>query len=146
MTGDAPALGLERARHGMGFAEARGAMKRILVIDDSPTVRQQVGNVLRQAGFEIAEAVDGIDGAAKIREDQSIAAVLCDVNMPRLNGMDMLEEVKRDPKNAALPIVMLTTDGQPEHIAHARRCGAKGWIIKPFKPELLVAAVSKLVS
>jgi two-component system, chemotaxis family, chemotaxis protein CheY len=121
-------------------------LKRILVVDDSPTVRQQVGNVLRLAGFDIAEAVDGIDGAAKIREDRSIAAVLCDVNMPRLNGMDMLEEVKRDPKNAALPIVMLTTDGQPEHIARARKCGAKGWIIKPFKAELLVAAVSKLVS
>jgi two-component system chemotaxis response regulator CheY len=121
-------------------------MKKILVVDDSPTVRLQVGNVLRAAGFDITEAVDGIEGATRIQQDQSIAAVLCDVNMPRLNGMDMLEEVKRDPKNAALPIVMLTTDGQPEHIARARKHGAKGWIIKPFKPELLVAAISKLVA
>ncbi len=64
--------------------------------------------------------------------------------MPRMNGLDMLSSVKRDAKNAELPIVMLTTEGQPAFIARAKAAGAKGWIVKPFKPELLLAAVRKL--
>ena len=119
-------------------------MKRVLVVDDSSTVRQQVGNALKEAGFETVEAIDGVDGAAKIDKDRTIALVICDVNMPRLNGLDMLEKIKRDPKNAALPVIMLTTEGQPELIDRAKKHGAKGWIIKPFKAELLVAAVTKL--
>lgn len=120
-------------------------MKSVLVVDDSATVRQQVGNAIRDAGFAVAEAVDGFDGAEKISADRSIAMVICDINMPRMNGLDMLDKVKSDPRNASLPIVMLTTEGQPALIDRAKKAGAKGWIIKPFKPELLVAAVKKLV-
>ena len=121
-------------------------MKRVLVVDDSATVRQQVGNALREAGYDVTEAVDGFDGAEKINTDRSIAMVICDVNMPRVNGLEMLEQVKKDPKNASLPVVMLTTEGQPALIDRAKKSGAKGWIIKPFKAELLVAAVKKLVA
>ena len=118
-------------------------MKKILVIDDSETIRQQVRHALAATGYEIVEAVDGIDGLEKLRTVTDLDLALCDVNMPRMNGLDMIAEVQRTgPK---IPILMLTTEGQPSLIRRAREAGAKGWIVKPFKPELLVAAVTKLI-
>ena len=118
-------------------------MKKILVIDDSETIRQQVKQALGATGYEIIEAVDGIDGLEKLRAVADVGLALCDVNMPRMNGLEMIAEVQRTgPK---IPILMLTTEGQPSLIRRARESGAKGWIVKPFKPELLVAAVMKLV-
>lgn len=118
-------------------------MKKILVIDDSETIRQQVRHALAATGYEIVEAVDGIDGLEKLRTVTDLDMALCDVNMPRMNGLDMIAEVQRTgPK---IPILMLTTEGQPSLIRRAREAGAKGWIVKPFKPELLVAAVTKLI-
>ena len=119
-------------------------MKKVLVIDDSPTVRQQVGLALTQAGFQIVEAVDGVDGINKV--DASIAMAICDVNMPRMNGLEMLEKLRTDDRYKALPVVMLTTEGQQQLIERAKKAGAKGWIIKPFKAELLVAAVQRLTA
>ena len=118
--------------------------KKIMVVDDSQTVRQQVGMALTQAGFEVVEAVDGQDGMEKIGLEPDLAMVICDVNMPRMNGIEMLTSVKADGKNAALPVIMLTPEGQPELVERAKKVGAKGWIVKPFKPNLLVAAVKKL--
>src|SRR4029077_9225123 len=121
----------------------RSAVKKILVIDDSETIRQQVRQALAATGYEIVEAVDGIDGLEKLRALTDLDIALCDVNMPRMNGLDMIAEVQRSgPK---IPILMLTTEGQPALIRRAREAGAKGWIVKPFKPELLVAAVTKLI-
>lgn len=116
--------------------------KKILIVDDSATVRQQVSMALSGAGFAILEAVDGVDGASKLTSDGSIGLVICDVNMPRMNGIEMVEKIKAS--GGSVPIVMLTTEGQPELIQRARAAGAKGWIVKPFKPELLVGAVTKL--
>lgn len=119
--------------------------KKVIVIDDSRTIRQLVGIVLTQAGYDVLEAADGLEGAEKITLESDLAMVLCDVTMPRMTGLEMLEVIKRDVKNVALPVVMLTTEGQPALIARAKQAGAKGWIVKPFKPELLLAAVRKLV-
>lgn len=121
-------------------------MKRVLVVDDSATVRQQVGLALKQAGFEVLEANDGLDGAQKIAADPKIAMVICDVNMPRMDGLSMIEKVVADARRPPPPIIMLTTEGRPDLMQRAKKAGAKGWIIKPFKAELLVAAVSKLVA
>ena len=118
--------------------------KRILVIDDSATVRQQLRQALSQAGFEVLEAVDGQDGVMKISSTPSIAAVICDVNMPNKNGLELIEEVKAKPQHAQLPIMMLTTEGQPALMKRAKAAGASGWIIKPFKANLLVSAIQKL--
>ncbi|HEX3760706.1 MAG TPA: response regulator [Kofleriaceae bacterium] len=123
---------------------AQQAMKKILVIDDSPTVRQQVGLALSQAGYQVVEAVDGMDAIGKV--DTSISMLICDVNMPRMNGLEMLEKLRTDARWTALPVVMLTTEGQPGLIERAKKAGAKGWIIKPFKAELLVAAVQRLTA
>lgn len=120
-------------------------MKRVLVVDDSPSVRQQVSMSLSQAGYEVVEAGDGTEGVTKIASDRAIGLVICDINMPRMNGLEMIEMVKKEPQNAALPIIVLTSEGQPALIDRAKKAGAKGWIVKPFKADLLVAAVKKLL-
>jgi two-component system chemotaxis response regulator CheY len=118
--------------------------KKILVVDDSITVRQQLRLVLSSAGFDVLEAGDGIEGAETIDATPDLALVICDLNMPRMNGLEMVEQVREDERHAAIPIVMLTTEGDPTLVARAKGIGAKGWIVKPFKPELLVAAARKL--
>lgn len=100
--------------------------KTVLIIDDSSSVRQRISGVLGPAGFAIVEAADGISGAEQIRGRQDLALVLCDVNMPRMNGLDMLDSVKAELAERRLPVVMLTTEGQPDAMARARQAGAKG--------------------
>jgi two-component system, chemotaxis family, chemotaxis protein CheY len=119
--------------------------KTVLVIDDSETIRAHVGQVLRGAGYEVLEASDGLMGAFTIRERASdLCLVICDINMPRLDGLEMLEVLRGQyPK---LPILMLTTESRVDKVERAKKAGAKAWIIKPFKPELLVEAVSKLTA
>jgi two-component system chemotaxis response regulator CheY len=115
---------------------------KILVIDDSAMVRQQVGRALMGAGFSIVEAADGVDALQKLASSPDTRLIVCDVNMPRMNGIEFLERLNAD--RSVVPVVMLTTEGQPELIQRAKSLGAKGWIVKPFKPELLVAAAKKL--
>src|SRR5687768_7538191 len=105
--------------------------KKILIVDDSKPVRQQVANALVPAGFEIIEAEDGVAGADAIAA-QSLDLVICDVGMPRMNGLEMVEKVKADPTNQDLPIIMLTAVGTPAQVSRAKQLGAKGWIVKPF--------------
>src|SRR6188768_1347749 len=115
--------------------------KKILVVDDSRTVRQQVGSILTEAGYEVVEASDGVEGVETIAATPDLSLVICDVNMPKLSGVDMLAQVKQDPKHAGLQVLMLTTEGQPALVARAKAAGARGWIVKPFKQDLLLAAV-----
>ena len=117
---------------------------RVLIIDDSLMVRQQVSRTLSGAGFTIVEACDGIDGHEKLATTTNVRLIVCDVNMPRMNGVEFLE--KLSTMGTSIPVVMLTTEGQPELIQKAKALGAKGWIVKPFKPEMLVAAAKKLAS
>jgi two-component system, chemotaxis family, chemotaxis protein CheY len=119
-------------------------MKKIIIVDDSRTARIQVKNTLSGAGFEIIEAVDGQDGLAKIETNADASLVLCDVNMPVLGGLDMLEAVPAAVRSSMI-FLMLTTEAEPRLVQKAKDFGAKGWIVKPFKPELLLAAVKKLV-
>jgi two-component system, chemotaxis family, chemotaxis protein CheY len=120
--------------------------KKIIVIDDSQTIREQVATTLRRAGFEILEAVDGVDGAEVIERTPDAALAICDVNMPKKNGLELLEGLRDSGRTSTLPVLMLTTEGQPQLIERARKAGAKGWLVKPFKADLLLAAVKKLTS
>ena len=119
--------------------------KKIIVIDDSRTARQQVCATLATAGYEIIEAVDGNDGLLKILTNSDASLVMCDVNMPHLNGLEMLRALRVDQPEARMPVIMLTTETQPSLLQQAKQAGAKGWIVKPFQPEMLLAAVRKLV-
>jgi two-component system chemotaxis response regulator CheY len=118
--------------------------KTVLIVDDSMTVRQQVSLTLTAAGYNMAEACDGRQGVEVVRSGLAIAMVICDVNMPIANGLEFLETIKGDAAAPPVPVVMLTTDGSPELIARAKRAGAKGWIVKPFKSDLLLAAVRRI--
>lgn len=117
----------------------------LLIVDDSATIRQQVASALSPNGFRIEEASDGCLGLARIKEG-GIDCVICDVNMPNMNGIEMVEKVKQDPQFSDLPIIMLTTEGARELIQKAKSAGASGWIVKPFKSDLLLAAARKLTA
>ena len=116
----------------------------VMVVDDSATIRFQVGNALLEAGYEVLEAKDGVDAFDKLRKGPVPAIMVCDVNMPNMNGLELLEEIQGTPGLEKLAIVMLTTEGQPELIRKARRLGAKGWLVKPFRADLLLDAVVRL--
>ncbi len=118
---------------------------KVLVIDDSQMVRRMVSNALQGAGFATVEAVDGVDALSKLTDNGDTKLIVCDVNMPRMSGIEFLEALRNDRKSE-LPVVMLTTEGQPELIQRAKSLGAKGWIVKPFKADLLVAAAKKLTT
>ena len=120
--------------------------KKILIVDDSRTIRQQVSFTLTKGGFDVIEAEDGKDGIAKLKSNTDIAVVISDVNMPNMNGLEMVETIVSDNAIPHPPIVMLTTEGSGELVERARKAGAKGWLVKPFKPEQLVAVVQKLAS
>ena len=120
--------------------------KTILVVDDSGTVRQQVAMALKGAGFQTVEAADGRQGLTAIDTNRNIAMVVCDVNMPNMNGLEMVQKVKSKPENKALPIIMLTTEGQPALIKQAKEAGALGWMVKPFNATQLVATVKHLTA
>jgi two-component system, chemotaxis family, chemotaxis protein CheY len=116
--------------------------KRILVIDDSPSIRLAVTKAL--TGYDIVQAVDGQEGAELIESLDDLSLAICDVNMPRMTGIEMLERVHETLKKKGLKIIMLTTEGQPGVIKRARELGASGWVVKPFKPEHLLATAKKL--
>ena len=120
-------------------------MKKILVIDDAPTVREQVRAALDPGGYQVLEAIDGADGLQKLETDAEIAMVLCDLNMPRMNGLELLDRLRLSGRIANLPFVLLTSEAQPGLIDRAKQAGAKAWIVKPFKPALLLAAMRRLL-
>jgi two-component system chemotaxis response regulator CheY len=119
--------------------------RKVLIVDDSETIRQQVAGALEHAGFLVVEAADGVDGL-ECAGKNDLCMVILDVNMPRLNGLEMLERLKSDPKYATLPVLMLTTEVQQSMIERAKKAGARGWMIKPVKLDQLVSTVTKLAS
>ena len=118
--------------------------KKILIIDDSASVRDRIREVLVGAGFDTIEAADGVEGLQTIVARDDLAGVVCDVNMPRMSGLQMLGFMKAKGRLEGLPVVMLTTEGQASLVQQAKVAGAKGWVVKPFKPESLVAAVLRV--
>jgi two-component system chemotaxis response regulator CheY len=118
-------------------------MKKVMIVDDSRTVRQQVAAALGPAGFEVVEAEDGLEGLDRIKGMPDLSLILCDLNMPRMNGLEMLG-IARESGSLLAPVVMLTTEGRADMIEKAKRAGAKGWLVKPFKADQLIAVARKL--
>ena len=117
--------------------------KKILIVDDSRTIRQQVSFTLKKGGYDVVEAEDGLQGIEKLKSEPDIAMVISDVNMPNMGGLEMLESIQKNSVTT-VPIIMLTTEGSGELISRAKAAGAKGWLVKPFEPDQLIAAVAQL--
>jgi two-component system, chemotaxis family, chemotaxis protein CheY len=119
-------------------------MKQVLIVDDSKSIRNEVSDALTPAGYGVLEAANATEAFACLEEHQNITLVVLDVNMPGMNGLDVLERIQRDHAARQLPIVMLTTEAERALIERAKRAGAKGWLLKPIKAHLLVATVMRL--
>ena len=120
-------------------------MANILVVDDSSTVRDEVAGFLKRNGLDVATAVDGNDGLAKLKADPKIKLVVSDVNMPNMDGLTMAEKIRGQLGNKTVNIVMLTTENSPIMKERGKAAGIKGWIVKPFKGEAVLATFKKLV-
>lgn len=118
--------------------------KTILIVDDSASMRQTVKIALSGAGYEVIEAIDGKDALTKL-DGRRVHLIISDVNMPNMNGIDMVKAVKLLPSYRFTPIMMLTTEADESKKSAGQAAGAKAWIIKPFRPDQLLAAVSKLI-
>ncbi|SDH34320.1 two-component system, chemotaxis family, response regulator CheY [Pseudomonas flavescens] len=118
--------------------------KTILIVDDSSSMRQLVRMTLSGAGHQVIEAVDGRDALTKLN-GQKINLVISDVNMPNLDGIGLVKAIKAKNEYRFTPIVMLTTESEQGKKAEGQAAGAKAWIVKPFQPAQLLAAVDKLV-
>jgi two-component system, chemotaxis family, chemotaxis protein CheY len=118
--------------------------KRILIVDDSSSMRTVCGIALRGAGYEVLEAGNGQEGLARL-DGERIHLIISDVNMPVMDGIEFLKEVKRHPNYRFTPVIMLTTEAGEDKKAAGRAAGAKAWIVKPFQPGVMLDAVSKLV-
>ncbi|MGO9132973.1 MAG: response regulator [Methylovirgula sp.] len=121
--------------------------KTILTVDDSRTMRDMLHLALSDAGYNVLQAQDGVHGLEVLQEQDRVPDVIVtDINMPRLDGFGFIEGVRRDTKHRAVPILVLTTESDAEKKDRARRAGATGWIVKPFDPVKLIAAIRRVAA
>src|SRR5688572_5291941 len=103
--------------------------KPILLVDDSASVRQQVRLALTEVGYTVLEAHDGLDGLARLAATPEVGLVISDINMPRMGGLEMVEKLKSEARNLTLPVLMLTSEGEPSLIERAKKAGVKAWVV-----------------
>jgi two-component system chemotaxis response regulator CheY len=118
--------------------------KTIMTVDDSASIRQVVNFTLQQAGYQVVEAVDGKDALSKLK-GTGVHMVVTDLNMPNMDGIQLIRSLRASPSCKFIPIVMLTTESQADKKQEGKAAGATGWIIKPFKPDQLLAVVKKVL-
>lgn len=118
--------------------------KTIMIVDDSVSLRQVVSIALKGAGYEVIEACDGKDALGKLN-GQKIHLIISDVNMPHMDGVTFVKEAKKLPQYQFVPIIMLTTENHEAKKNEGQAAGAKAWVVKPFQPPQMLAAVQKLV-
>jgi len=119
-------------------------MATILAVDDSASMRQMVSFTLKGAGYEVIDAVDGVDALNKAKQ-QAVNLVITDVNMPNMDGIALIAELRKLPDYKFTPLLMLTTESSPEKKQAGKAAGATGWIVKPFNPDQLLATVKKVI-
>jgi two-component system chemotaxis response regulator CheY len=117
--------------------------KTVMIVDDSGSFRTVVKLALQKAGYGVVEACDGVDALAKVGA-QKVNLIVCDVNMPNMDGISFVKHIKASPTHKFLPVIMLTTESQESKKAEGRAAGARAWITKPFQPSQLVDAVNRL--
>jgi two-component system chemotaxis response regulator CheY len=119
--------------------------KRILLVDDSAAVRKVASIALAAAGYEVLEAANGQEALTRL-EGGKVHLIISDVNMPVMDGIALLKQVKAHPNYRFTPVIMLTTEAGEDKKQEGRAAGAKAWIVKPFQPQTMIAAVSKLIA
>ncbi|VAW74373.1 Chemotaxis regulator - transmits chemoreceptor signals to flagellar motor components CheY [hydrothermal vent metagenome] len=119
-------------------------MTSILAVDDSTSMRQMVTFTLKGAGYEVVEAVDGVDALNKAKS-QTFNLVLADVNMPNMNGIDLIKNLRALDAYKYIPMLMLTTEAGAEKKGEGKAAGATGWLVKPFDPTQLLATIKKVL-
>ena len=118
--------------------------KVILTVDDSKTMRDMLRLALAGAGHTVIQADDGVNGVEALQSAGTVDVIITDINMPRMDGYGFMDQVRRDPRNRAIPILVLTTESSAEKKQRARDAGATGWIVKPFDPAKLIAAINRV--
>ncbi len=118
--------------------------KTIMVVDDSASIRQVMGLTLKKSGYDVIEATDGRDALSRLN-GQKINLIVCDLNMPNMDGITFLKSLKSTDGYRFTPVVMLTTESQESKKQEGKAAGARAWVVKPFKPEQMLDAVSKLM-
>jgi two-component system chemotaxis response regulator CheY len=118
--------------------------KTALIVDDSISMRQMVGFTLRQAGFTILEGSNGAEALERLGT-QRVNLVITDLNMPVMDGIEFIRQLRATPNGKFTPVLMLTTESQAEKKQQGKSAGATGWIVKPFHPERLLEVIGKLV-
>jgi len=118
--------------------------KTVLIVDDSASLRQVVSLSLKGAGYQVIEACDGRDALGKLG-GQKVHLIISDVNMPNMDGIAFVREVKKNPSYKFTPVIMLTTEAGEDKKLAGQAAGARAWVVKPFQPQQMLAAVSKLV-
>lgn len=119
--------------------------KRALVVDDSPTMRQMVAFTLTNAGFNVLEAEDGKDAVRKVADGQKVDIVVTDLNMPEMDGISLIKELRKMAAFKFTPILMLTTESAADKKQAGKEAGATGWIVKPFNPEVMLKIIAKVL-
>lgn len=120
-------------------------MATILAVDDSASMRQMVSFTLKGAGYDVLEAADGME-ALNVAKSNSVNLVITDVNMPNMDGITLVRELRGLPNYKFTPLLLLTTESSPEKKAEGKQAGATGWLVKPFNPDQLLATVKKVIS
>jgi two-component system chemotaxis response regulator CheY len=124
--------------------EKEGKVRRVLIVDDSVSMRQMVGYTLRQGGYEVIEAEHGADALDKLT-GATVDLIITDLNMPVMDGITLIQNVRSQPAMKTKPILMLTTEGLAAKKEQGKAAGATGWLIKPFDPEKLLQTVAKVL-
>jgi two-component system chemotaxis response regulator CheY len=119
--------------------------KTVLIVDDSASLRTVVRMALQRAGYDVLEAGDGVEGLAQLEGAGKVHLIVSDVNMPRMDGITFLTQVKVHARHKFAPVLMLTTESQDSARALGRAAGARAWMVKPFKPQQLLDVVARLV-
>ena len=119
--------------------------KKVLTVDDSRTIRNMLLMTLNNAGFDTVQAEDGVEGL-EVLEESVPDVIVTDINMPRLDGFGFIEGVRQNDRFRAIPILVLTTESDQEKKNRAREAGATGWIVKPFDPSKLIAAIERVTA
>ena len=121
-------------------------MAKILIVDDSSTVRDEVAGFLKGNGLDVTTAVDGRDGLAKLKADPGINLVVSDINMPNMDGLTMAEKIRGEQGNARVNLIMLTTESSPSMKERGKAAGIKGWIVKPFNGPAVLSTFKRLAA